>query len=110
VGDEQDIEMIGQTIKKPASNGSPAGIQLTNFDVGHCCFVKRSDADDSRRGPARTATQSCLSQTIPPPASTSTREPYCAAGRTLAHSQYRMARQRHQVLLQRQTHQLAAQV
>lgn len=33
MGDEQDIEMIGQTIKKPASNGSPAGIQLTNFDV-----------------------------------------------------------------------------
>lgn len=33
MGDEQDIEVIGQTIKKPASNGTPPGIQLTNFDV-----------------------------------------------------------------------------
>jgi len=31
--DEQDIEILGQSIKKPMPNGTPAGIQLTNWDV-----------------------------------------------------------------------------
>ena len=31
--DEQDIEVLGQTIFRPAADGTPAGIQLTNYQV-----------------------------------------------------------------------------
>lgn len=32
-GDEQDIEILGQTIFGTMENGTPPGVQLTNHDV-----------------------------------------------------------------------------
>ena len=42
--DEQDIEVLGQSIDKPMANGTPAGIQLTNWDVSGL-FCIPSDTD-----------------------------------------------------------------
>ena len=40
--DEQDIEMLGASLLKTGSNGTPPGIQLTNYDPTYVLETRRA--------------------------------------------------------------------